>query len=102
MLLLAVRNLSKSYGAINVLNDVVFVINSNDRVGIVGANGVGKSTLLKMLVGHEEVDAGTIAYAPLEEVGYLPQTTPESYGHTIQDLLLESAGNLRQLEERVR
>src|SRR3989442_1658855 len=102
MLLLAVRNLAKAYGANNVLDDVSFVINNSDRVGIVGANGVGKSTLLKMLVGHEEVDAGTIAYAPLVELGYLPQTTPEFYGRTIQDLILESVGNLRQLEERMR
>ena len=56
MTLLAVRNLFKAYGAIHVLNDISFVINTNDRVGIVGSNGVGKSTLLKMLVGQEELD----------------------------------------------
>ena len=102
MMLLAVRSLFKAYGAINVLNDVSFVINKGDRVGIVGSNGVGKSTLLKILVGQEEVDAGTFAYAPSTEVGYLPQTTPEFYGRTIQDLILESLGSLRQLEERMR
>src|SRR6266852_3851631 len=102
MMLLAVRSLSKAYGAINVLNDVSFVVNKGDRVGIVGSNGVGKSTLLKILVGQEEVDTGTFAYAPSIEVGYLPQTTPEFYGRTIQDLILESLGSLRQLEERMR
>src|SRR6266571_795475 len=102
MMLLAVRSLFKAYGAINVLNDVSFVVNKGDRVGIVGSNGVGKSTLLKILVGQEEVDAGTFAYAPSTEVGYLPQTTPEFYGRTIQDLILESLGSLRQLEERMR
>ena len=102
MMLLAVRSLFKAYGAINVLNDVSFVVNNSDRVGIVGSNGVGKSTLLKILAGQEEVDAGTFAYAPSIEVGYLPQTTPEFYGRTIQDLILESLGSLRQLEERMR
>ena len=102
MMLLAVRSLFKAYGAINVLNDVSFVVNKGDRVGVVGSNGVGKSTLLKILVGQEEVDAGTFAYAPSTEVGYLPQTTPEFYGRTIQDLILESLGSLRQLEERMR
>src|SRR5215469_15342636 len=102
MMLLAVRNLSKAYGAIHVLNDVSFIINNGERVGLVGTNGVGKSTLLKILIGQEEVDAGTFSYAPSTEVGYLPQTTPEFYGHTMQDLILESVGNLRQLEERMR
>src|SRR5437588_615009 len=102
MMLLAVRNLFKAYGAINVLNDVSFVVNNGDRVGIVGSNGVGKSTLLKILVGQEEDDTGTFAYTPSTEVGYLPQTTPEFYGQTIQDLILESAGSLLQLEERMR
>jgi macrolide transport system ATP-binding/permease protein len=101
-MLLAVRNLSKAYGAIHVLNDISFIINNGERVGLVGTNGVGKSTLLKILIGQEEVDAGTFSYAPSTEVGYLPQTTPEFYGHTIQDLILASVGNLRQLEERMR
>src|SRR5947209_15275514 len=102
MMFLAVHDISKSYGAISVLNDISFIINAGDRVGIVGSNGVGKSTLLKILVGQEEVDAGTFSYASSVEVGYLPQTTPEFYGRTIQDLILESVGNLRQLEERMR
>ena len=101
-MLLTARNLAKSYGAISVLNDVSFVLNQDDRVGIVGPNGVGKSTLLRMLVGAEELDSGTIAYAPSVEFGYLSQTTPEFYGSTIQDLILESVGNLKQLEERMR
>ena len=101
-MLITSRNLSKSYGAINVLQDISFVVNSNDRVGLVGSNGVGKSTLLKILIGEEEPDTGSFAYAPSTEVGYLPQTTPEFYGRTMQDLILESVGNLRQLEERMR
>ena len=100
-MLWTIRNLTKFYGAITVLHDVSFVINASDRVGIVGPNGVGKSTLLRLLVGQEEADAGSIAFAPAVESGYLPQTTPDFYGRTIQDLILESVGNLRLLEERM-
>jgi len=100
--MLIVRHLSKSYGAIIVLDDISFVINPNDRVGIVGPNGVGKTTLLSILVGQESIDSGSFSFAPSTEVGYLPQTTPEFYGRTMQDLILESVGNLRQLEERMR
>src|SRR5438067_2137821 len=100
--LISIHNLSKAYGAITVLSDISFVLSTNDRAGIVGPNGVGKSTLLKLLVGQEEADMGTIMYAPSVEFGYLPQTTPEFYGQTIEDLILESVGNLKQLEERMR
>lgn len=102
MMFIAVRTLAKSYGAINVLDEISFVMNAGDRVGIVGSNGVGKSTLLKILVGQEEAEAGTFSFAPSLEVGYLPQTTPDFYGRSIQDLILEAVGNLRQLEERMR
>lgn len=101
-MLLTTHNLAKSYGAITVLQDITFVLNDNDRVGVVGSNGVGKSTLLKILMGQEEADSGTYTYAVSSEVGYLPQTTPDFYGHTINDLIFESVGNLRQLEERMR
>lgn len=100
-MLLTTHNLAKSYGAIAVLQDISFVLNDNDRVGVVGSNGAGKSTLLKILMGQEEADSGTYTYAPSSEVGYLPQTTPDFYGFTINDLIFESVGNLRQLEERM-
>jgi macrolide transport system ATP-binding/permease protein len=102
MMILTVRNLTKSYGAITVLNDISFVVNQQERVGIVGANGVGKSTLLRLLTGEEESDGGAISYAPEVEIGYLPQTTPDFHGRSIEDLILESVGNLRQLEQRMR
>lgn len=77
-MLLTIRNLTKTYGAITVLSEISCVVNAGDRVGIVGANGAGKSTLLRILTGSEEADEGSFAYAPSVEVGYLPQTTPPS------------------------
>jgi len=100
-MLLSVRNLSKAYGVITVLDSVSFIVNSDDRIGIAGMNGAGKTTLLRILVGQETPDAGNISFAPSLEIGYLPQTTPDFYGCTIQDLVRESLGNLRQLEEHM-
>ncbi|HEX7736525.1 MAG TPA: ABC-F family ATP-binding cassette domain-containing protein [Ktedonobacteraceae bacterium] len=101
-MLLTVRGITKSYGAIQVLQHIHFVINAGERVGLVGPNGVGKSTLLRLVMGQEEADEGAVVYAPTVEPGYLPQSTPDFYGRTIQDLLLEALGHLRQLEERMR
>jgi macrolide transport system ATP-binding/permease protein len=100
-MLLTVRNLTKTYGAITVLSEISCVVNAGDRVGIVGANGAGKSTLLRILTGSEEAGEGSFAYAPSVEVGYLPQTTPPFYRRSIQDLIFEAVGNLRQLEARM-
>jgi macrolide transport system ATP-binding/permease protein len=65
-------------------------------------NGVGKSTLLSIIAGQEPMDSGRITLEAGAEVAYLPQETPVFYGRTIDDLVLESVGNLRQLEARMR
>ncbi len=65
-------------------------------------NGVGKTTLLRVLSGEEQADGGAIAYSHPVEVAYLPQTMPEFAGRSIDDLILESVGSLRQLEARMR
>ncbi|BCL80041.1 ABC transporter ATP-binding protein [Ktedonobacteria bacterium brp13] len=101
-MLLTVRALSKGFSVHRILENVTFTINANDRAGIVGPNGVGKTTLLRLLVGQEEVDSGSISYAPATEYGYLSQTTPPFYGRSIDDMLLAAVGNLKRLEERMR
>jgi macrolide transport system ATP-binding/permease protein len=99
---LVVHHLSKTFGINSVLDDLSFSVNMGDRVGVVGMNGVGKSTLLDILAGQEPLDSGTIALAAGAEMAYLPQSTPAFFGRTIDDLILESVGNLRQLEARMR
>ena len=99
---LVVHHLSKTFGINTVLDDLSFSITAGDRVGVVGMNGVGKSTLLSILAGQEPVDAGTMTLDAGAEMAYLPQATPVFFGRTIDDLILESVGNLRQLEARMR
>ena len=101
-MLLSIRNISKTDGVQTILDALSFTINASERVGIVGPNGVGKSTLMKILVAQEESDTGTIAYGPGVDFGYLAQTTPDFYGRTIEDLILASVGDLKRLEGRMR
>src|ERR1051326_8846107 len=101
-MILVVHHLSKTFGINTVLDDLSFSINPGDRVGVVGMNGVGKSTLLNILAGQEPLEAGNITLDAGAEMAYLPQATPAFFGRTIDDLILESVGNLRQLEARMR
>lgn len=101
-MLLTTRNITKGYGAITVLSSISFVVNEGDRIGLVGSNGVGKSTLLRILIGQEDADGGSFSYAPSIETGYLPQSTPDFYGQSIDDLIREAVGHLRRLEEEMR
>ncbi|HTI15083.1 MAG TPA: ABC-F type ribosomal protection protein [Dictyobacter sp.] len=96
---LTVKNVSKSYGAHTILDTISFVVQKTDRIGIVGPNGVGKSTLLRLLVEQETADSGNIHYGPGIEFGYLEQAITNLTERTLQDLLQDAQGQVHQLEE---
>lgn len=74
MHLLTAESISKSYGSKTLFKNLNFSVFSNDRVGLIGQNGSGKSTFLKILAGLEECDSGTLSVKRGLKVGYLPQT----------------------------
>jgi len=82
---LVARDISKSFAAVQVLDRVSLVIAPGDRVGIVGPNGIGKSTLLRVLAGLERPDSGRIVRAGA--VGYLPQEPEARAGETVRGYL---------------
>lgn len=69
----SVQNLSIQFSGHLLFDQVSFLINSNDKIGLVGANGTGKSTLLKILAGELEFDGGGIVIPEGKTIGYLPQ-----------------------------
>jgi len=71
--MLKVQNLSKSYGGQLLFDDVTFNINSRERIGLVGRNGHGKTTLLKLLLDQEAPDTGSISIPKGYTIGYLKQ-----------------------------
>ena len=84
---LSVNGISKSFGIKTLFDNVTFGIEKGDKTALIAANGSGKSTMLKFLVGKESPDTGTIVYANDLKVGYLEQLPVYPAGSTISDLL---------------
>ncbi|HVM09533.1 MAG TPA: ABC-F family ATP-binding cassette domain-containing protein [Acidimicrobiales bacterium] len=90
---LTARNISKSYGGQLVLDDVSVTIGPRSRIGLVGPNGIGKSTLLRILAGLEDADGGSIERSPKTlTVGWLPQEVEPREQETLQDYLARRTG----------
>jgi macrolide transport system ATP-binding/permease protein len=98
MYYLSVEHITKSYGFHQILNGVSLVLNAGQRMALVGANGVGKSTLLKIITGEEEADSGSVTIPAGLEPGYLPQTPPAYEGETLADLIAHAMRKLVDLE----
>jgi ATPase subunit of ABC transporter with duplicated ATPase domains len=84
---LRVKGVEKSYGENKVLTDVEFTINRGDRVAIIGPNGIGKSTLLKIVTDEIQADTGTFEWGHETHVGYFAQDHKAQLGNPKLDLL---------------
>lgn len=82
-MLLSAEHISKNYGMKQLLQDVSMYLNEGDRVGIIGINGTGKSTLLKIIAGLEPPDEGSVAANPNIQFSYLPQNPPIKDDYTV-------------------
>ena len=94
MNLFTMENITKSYTDRILLDDVGFSINENEKIGVIGVNGMGKSTLLKVAAGIEEADAGKISMGNQVKICYLPQTPVFTPGTTI--LQAAVGGNMEE------
>ena len=95
--MLHVNNISKSYGVETVLSDISFLVNGGERVGLVGPNGCGKTTLLRIIVGLEQADSGHVRLNPPDlAVGYLAQALIFESGETVAEALARATGEHTQ------
>ena len=110
--LLTVYNLSKSYNIYPIFEGVSFTINSGERVALVGPNGVGKSTLLKIIAGQDTATSGSVVKAKTVRVVYLPQEAASSFASeadlsfspddALYHSMLDALGPVRALQSRLR
>ncbi len=94
-------NISIQFGGEYLFKNITLQIGSNDRIGLVGANGTGKTTLLKILMGMTQPDAGTIQKANYVSVGYLPQETVFSVENTLYNEAKSAFSEVNQLEDQL-
>ncbi len=99
--MLKILNLSKRYTDRPILRDVSFQVGPGERLGLVGPNGCGKTTLLRLILGQERPDAGQIQVAPGLRLGYLAQGLQAPPWATVQSCLDAAAGDPAALEAEV-
>ncbi len=99
-MLLSAEHLAKDYGDKKLLKDVTLYLNAGDRVGLIGVNGTGKSTLLKVLAGAEAPDAGRVTRDPNVQLAYLPQTPVMDDDNTVlEQVFADFPADFRALNE---
>ncbi len=88
--MIKIENLKKFFGEKNVFEDVSFILNPKEKIGLIGKNGSGKSTLLKIIIGEIKSDSGRVVIDKNEKIGYLPQTLETDFERTIKEFFSEN------------
>ena len=101
-MILSCHNITKAFGDQLIVKNGSFHINEREKVALIGINGAGKSTILKMLIGDLSADSGEVILAKNTSIGYLSQHQDLSSDHTIIDELKTAKADLIELERQIR
>jgi ATP-binding cassette subfamily F protein 3 len=101
MSLVSARDLSLAFGADVLLDGASFAIGPHDRIGLVGPNGTGKSSLLRILAGERPADGGALVFRRGARLGYLPQDVSSLPEGTIVEAVLSSVPGRDALQARL-
>ena len=99
---LQLSNISKSYGVDVVLENVNMNISDNEKVGLIGVNGAGKTKLLRIISGELGYDSGSIFTPKDATIGYLKQNSNENSGNTIWGTMMSVFSDVVSLENDIR
>lgn len=101
-MILSCQNITKSFGADEILKDASFHIEEHEKAAIVGINGAGKSTLLKIIIRQLTPDEGTVTVAKDKTIGYLAQNQDMDQGLTVYEEVLAAKQPVIDMEEEIR
>ena len=99
--MLSIDNLSVEFSAKALFQDVSFVINDRERVALMGKNGAGKSTMLKILAGLQQPTSGSVSVPKETTVAYLPQVMVLSDGQTVREEAEKAFAHLHQMQAQL-
>ncbi len=95
--MVSIQNISVSFGSFDLLDEVSFLVNTQDRIGLAGKNGAGKSTLLKIIAGLMEPTSGHVDYPRDLTIGYLPQQMKVNDATTVMNEAITAFSEIRSL-----
>ena len=96
--MISINSLTVAYGGFTLLNDINFHISENDKIGLVGKNGAGKSTILKLICGLQSPTNGKVAVPAGVKIGYLPQIMEHHRGRSVIDEAMTAFAEMFDLE----
>ena len=99
--MISINSLTVAYGGFTLLNDINFHISESDKIGLVGKNGAGKSTILKLICGYQNPTAGKVAVPSGVKIGYLPQIMEHHRGRTVIDEAMTAFADMFALEKEL-
>jgi ATP-binding cassette subfamily F protein 3 len=99
--MISVNSVTVSFGGYNLFDNISFLINPTDRIGLAGKNGAGKSTMLKLIAGEQNPTKGEIALPRDIKIGYLPQDMIHQHGRSVFEETETAFQEIQQLEVRL-
>ncbi len=99
--MISIDNLKVEFGVTPLFHDVSYVINEKDRIALVGKNGAGKSTMLKIIAGLQQPTSGTVSVSGGTTIGYLPQVMVLSDCHTVREEAEQAFAHISQMQEQL-
>ncbi|MBU3852491.1 MAG: ABC-F family ATP-binding cassette domain-containing protein [Candidatus Paraprevotella stercoravium] len=99
--MISVENLEVEFGAKPLFQNVSYVINEKDRIALVGKNGAGKSTMLKIIAGLQQPTGGVVAVPKDTTIGYLPQVMVLSDEHTVMEEAMQAFDHITEMQLRL-
>ena len=99
--MISINSLTVAYGGFVLLNDINFHISESDKIGLVGKNGAGKSTIPKLICGIQNPTSGKVAVPNDVKIGYLPQIMEHHRGRTVIDEAMTAFADMFALEDEL-
>ena len=99
--MISINSLTVAYGGFTLLDDINFHISENDRIGLVGKNGAGKSTVLKLICGLQSPTSGKVSLSAGLRIGYLPQIMEHHRGKSVIDEAMTAFSEIFALEDEL-